>query len=108
MNEKEIKLYKLREAAFTEASLRKEMRENAEFWIQIHALMERSDEEINVFRYIYKDPSMEKYCINVEIQCASLDTKKAAEKIRSTYYYLIPLQVDPSIGETSDLFARLP
>lgn len=106
MNKKEIKLYNLREAAFTETSLRKELRENAEFWIHMHALMERSDDEIKVCRYIYKDPFMG-YCINVEIQCAYIGTKMAAEKIRSTYYYLVPLEVDPSIGETSDLFARL-
>lgn len=108
MNDKEKQLYDFKDVAFTEESLRKEKRENAEFWERINALRKQSADKIIVTPGIIKDPFVGKYCSNVEIECASLDTKKAAEKIQSIYYYRIPLEVNPSIGETSDLFDRLP
>ncbi|WP_274950402.1 hypothetical protein [Bacteroides cutis] len=64
--------------------------------------------QIEVTQGIVKDPFIGKYCTNAEIQCDSLDTKKAAEEILGTYYYRVPLEIDPSIGETSDLYTRLP
>lgn len=108
MNNKERQLFEFMDVAFTDASRRKERRENAEFWRHINALRDQSADKIEVIQGIVKDPFIGKYCINAEIQCASLDTKKAAEKILSTYYYRVPLEVDPSIGETSDLYTRLP
>ena len=68
---------------------------------------QRSD-KIEVIQGIVKDPFVGKYCTNAEIQCDSLDTKKAAEAILTTYYYRVPLDVEPSIGETCDLYTRLP
>lgn len=108
MNDKEIQLYEFMDVAFTDESRRKERRENAEFWRRIETLKNQSTDKIEVIRGIIKDPFVGKYCTNVEIQCASSDTKKAAEQILSAYYYRVPLDVDPSICETSDLYARLP
>lgn len=108
MNDKEEKLYKFRNTLFTGDSIRKEIRENAEFWERINALQEQSRDEITITPYISKNPFMEKYCINVEIQCASSDTQKAAEKIRSTYYYSVPLEVVPSMSKIDDLLDHFP
>lgn len=108
MNDKEKQLYKFIDVAFTDESRRRERKENAEFWRHINALRDRSIDEIIVIQGIIKDPFVGKYCTNVEIQCASLDTLKVAEKIRSTYYFQVPLEVDPSIDETNDLYTRLP
>jgi len=108
MNDKERQLYEFRDVAFTDESRRKERRENAEFWRHINALRDHSTDEIVIIQGIIKDPFVGKYCTNAEIQCDSLDTKKAAEAILSTYYYRVPLEVNSSIGETSDLYTRLP
>lgn len=107
MNDEEKELYQFRNSFFTGDSIRKEQRENSEFWEHIIALREQSVEKITITPCISKNPFMGKYCINVEIQCDSLDTKKAAEKIRSTYYYSVPLEVIPSMSEIDDLLAHL-
>ncbi|HCF77432.1 MAG TPA: hypothetical protein DER55_11575 [Bacteroides uniformis] len=108
MNEKEKLLYEFMDVAFTDESHRKARRKNAEFWRHINALREQSSDKIEVIQGIVKDPFVGKYCTNAEIQCDSLDTKKAAEAILTTYYYRVPLDVEPSIGETCDLYTRLP
>lgn len=108
MNDKEKQLYEFKDVAFTDESRRRERRENAEFWRRMNTLIDQSTDEIILTQGIVVDPFVGKYYTKVEIQCASLDTKKAAEAILSTYYYRVPLEVDSSIGETSDLYTRLP
>lgn len=63
----------------------KQEEKNAEFWRHINALREQSSDKIEVIQGIVKDPFVGKYCTNAEIQCDSLDTKKAVEAILTTY-----------------------